>query len=256
MREITLTPVLTEKQLAALENQFLTSAQVFRPITMSTIGRTEDRQISFVFARNVIKQAVRDLAESTIGRIGYGARQSNRAAVRGQDGTEALWGFMEADKFRPEAGMTALTLKHLDRFIEALPFITAVDQAFRSYWPAAYEFQQRLAKTASKLIIPGTGLFVPDDQRQGAGLRWAKSSDDGNAVGTVSCLTQLGEFSGGHICIPRFGVLIESQPGDLLIAAIRDEPHGNIGPVIGERIACVFYLREGVLTRPSGGGCS
>jgi hypothetical protein len=251
MREITLTPVLTEKQLAALDNQFLTSAQVFRPITMSTIGRTEDRQISFVFARNVIKQAVRDLAASAIGRVGYSAKQSNRAAVRGQDGTEALWGFMEANDFRPEAGMTALTLKHLDLFIEALPFITSVDQAFRNYWPAAYEFQQRLAETTSELVIPGTGF---SSLTINGNVITRVHRDEGNAVGTVSCLTQLGKFSGGHICIPRFGVLIESQPGDLLIAAIRDEPHGNIGPVIGERIACVFYLREGALTRPPSPG--
>src|SRR5258708_35164801 len=103
MREIILKPVLTDKQLAALDNQFLTSAQVFRPITMSTIGRTEDGQIRFVFARNVIKQAVRDLAESTIGRIGYGAKRSNRAAVRGQDGNQALWGVIGAVKVRPQA---------------------------------------------------------------------------------------------------------------------------------------------------------
>jgi GNAT superfamily N-acetyltransferase len=55
----------------------------------------------------------------------------------------------------------------------------------------------------------------------------------------------LGNFKGGHICHPRYGVLIESNPGDLFLAAIRDEPHGNLGPIEGERIACVFYLRGG-----------
>lgn len=47
MREITLTPLLTAKQVAALDNLFLTSAQVSRPITMSTIGRTEDGRDTF-----------------------------------------------------------------------------------------------------------------------------------------------------------------------------------------------------------------
>lgn len=244
MREITLTPLLTAKQVAALNNQFLTSAQVSRPITMSTIGRTEDGRIRFVFVRNVIKQAIQDIAESAIGRIGYDAKRSNRAAVHGQDGREALWGFMEADKFRPEAGMTALTVKYLYRFIEALPFITAVDQEFRNYWPAAYESQQRLAKATSKFVIPGTSF---SSLTINGNVLTRVHEDDGNAIGTVSCLTQLGEFSGGHIGIPRFGAMFESQAGDLLIADIRDEPHGNIGPVIGERIACVFYLRGGLL---------
>jgi len=127
-----------------------------------------------------------------------------------------------------------------------------VDQAFRSYWPTAYEFQQRLAETASELVIPGTNF---SSLTINGNVITRVHEDHGNAVGTVSCLTQLGEFSGGHICLPRFGLLIESQPGDLLIADIRDEPHGNIGPVIGERIACIFYLREGVLTGPPGPGC-
>jgi len=244
MREIILKPVLTADQLAALDNQFLTSAQVCRPITVSTIGRTEDGRIRFVFARNAINQAVREPAEAAIGRIGYRAKQSNRAAVRGQDGTEALWGFMEAHKFRPDAGMTALTVKYIEPLIEALPFITAVDQAFRYYWPEAYEFQRQLAETAPELVIPGTGF---SSLTINGTVITRVHGDGGNAVGTVSCLTQLGKFSSGHICIPRFGVLIESQPGDLLIADIREEPHGNIGPIIGERIACIFYLRGGLL---------
>ena len=245
MREIILTPLLTAKRVAALGNQFLTIAQVSRPITMSTIGRTEDGRICFVFVRNVLKQAVQDIAESAIGRIGYHARRSNRAAVHGQDGLEALWGFMEANKFRPEAGMTSLTVKYLDRFIEALPFITAVDQEFRNYWPTAYESQRRLAKAAAKFVIPGTSF---SSLTINGNVLTRVHEDDGNAIGTVSCLTQLGEFSGGHICIPRFGVMFESQAGDLLIADIREEPHGNIGPVIGERIACIFYLRGGLLS--------
>jgi hypothetical protein len=246
MREMILKPVLTDKQLARLHNQFLTSAHVCGPITVSTIGRTEDGRIRFVFARNAINQAVRDPAEAAIGRIGYRAQRSNRAAVHGQDGTEALWGFMEAAKFRPEPGMTALTVKHLKQFNEALPFIIAVDHAFRYYWPEAYEFQQRVAETASEFVIPNT--CISSLTINGGNVLTRVHGDEGNAVGTVSCLTQLGKFSGGHICIPRFGMLIESQPGDLLIADIRNEPHGNIGPVSGKRIACIFYLRGGLLT--------
>ena len=245
MRGITLKPRLNAKQLAALDNRLLTSGHVSSPLTVSTIGRTEDGRTRFVFVRNVIKQGLQELAESTIGRVGYDAKRSNRAAVRGQDGREALWGFMEADKFRSEAGMTALTVKHLERFIEALPFITAVDQAFHKYWPEAYEYQQRLAKAVSKYVIPGTGFSSLTIN--GGNVLTRTHEDEGNAIGTVSCLTQLGEFSGGHVCIPRFGVMFESQPGDLLIADIRDEPHGNIGPIVGERIACIFYLRGGLL---------
>jgi hypothetical protein len=155
---------------------------------------------------------------------------------------------MEAGKFRPEAEMTALTASHIEKFIASMPFCTAVAAQFGRYWPEAYALQQRLAVTVPDYIIPET---VFSTVTINGNIITRVHKDDGNAVGTVSCLTQLGKFSGGHVCLPRFGILIESCPGDLLIAAIREELHGNIGPVVGERIACVFYLRGGLLAAPA-----
>jgi hypothetical protein len=148
VREIILKPVLIDEQVAALDNQFLSPAHCVESITTSTIARTAGGQIRFMFVRNVIGEELRDLAETNIGRIGYSAKQSNRAAVRGEQGKEAIWGFMEASKFRPEAGMTALTLQHLEKFINALPFFEAVTEQFRLYWPEAHGFQQQMAAGA------------------------------------------------------------------------------------------------------------
>jgi hypothetical protein len=245
VREIILKPVLSDEQVAALDNQFLSPAHCVESITTSTIARTAGGQIRFMFVRNVFRPEMRDLAEMNIGRIGYSAKQSNRAAVRGEQGKEAVWGFMEASKFRPEAGMTALTLQHLEKFINALPFFEAVTEQFRLYWPEAYIFQQRLAQQVPEFVIPNT-IYSTLTINSGNVITRVHT-DAGNAEGTISCLTQLGNFKGGHICLPRYGVLIESNPGDLFLAAIRDEPHGNLGPIEGERIACVFYLLGGLL---------
>jgi hypothetical protein len=247
VREIILKPVLTDDQLAALDNEFLTPAHCVEPITTSTIARTTGGQIQFIFVRNVFGPEIRDLAETNIGRIGNSAKQSNRAAVRGEQGKEAVWGFMEASKFRPEAGMTALTAQHIEKFINALPFFEAVADKFRLYWPEAHSFQQQMAARAPEFVIPNT-IYSTITINSGS-LMTRAHTDDGNAVGTVSCLATLGKFTGGHICLPRFGVLIENNPGDLLIADIREELHGNIGPIFGERIAHVFYLRGGCSLR-------
>jgi hypothetical protein len=245
MRELILKPVLNDEQLAALENQFLSSEHVCEEISTSTIGRTTDGRIRLVFVRNVIDMALLELALSTIARIGNSAAQSNRAAVRGQSGKEAVWGFMEAGTFRPESSMTALTFQHLERFIKTLPFFTAVNDGFRKYWPEAYSRQLLAAQQIPDYIVPGT-IFSTGTINGNVITR--THTDNGNAEGTISCLTQFGNFKGGHVCIARFGVLIKSCPGDLLLADIRDEPHGNIEPIEGDdRVACVWYLRGGLL---------
>jgi hypothetical protein len=250
MREIILKSVLSDEQVKALSNQFLTGEHCSESLTTSTIGRTPDGRVRLMFIRNVIDREAQALAESNIGRIGYTARRSNRAAVRGLEGKEAVWGFMEAGPFRPEAGMTALTTEHIEKFINALPFLISIADSFRLYWPEAYGLQERFAAQVPTYVIPGTnGSTVTINS---GNLLTRAHTDDGNAVDTVSCLTTLGKFSGGHICIPRYGVVIETHPGDLLIADIRDELHGNIGPVVGERIACVSYLRGGLLSGAKG----
>lgn len=245
MREIILNPVLSDERLAELDNQFLSSTHCLEAITTSTVGRTADGQVRFVFVRNVIDKKLGEFAESKIGRIGYSAKQSNRAAVRGEQGNEAAWGYMEASKFRAEAEMTALTAQHIEKFINALPFFEAVTDQFRVYWPEAYSFQQRLAQQVPDFVIPRTPFSTLTINSGNVITR--VHTDNGNAEGTISCLSQLGNFRGGHICLPRYGVLVETNPGDLFLADIRDEPHGNLGPIEGERIACVFYLRGGLL---------
>jgi hypothetical protein len=245
MRELILRPVLSDEQLAALDNQFLTSEHVCEEISTTTIGRTADGRIRLVFVRNVIDLPQQELAMSTIARIGNSAAQSNRAAVRGQSGKEAVWGFMEAGTFRPDSSMTALTFQHLEKFIKTLPFFQAVNAGFSKYWPEAYSRQLLAAQQIPEYIIPGT-VFSTGTINGNVITR--AHTDDGNAEGTISCLTQFGNFKGGHVCVARFGVLIKSFPGALLLADIRDELHGNMEPAEGDdRVACVTYLRGGLL---------
>jgi hypothetical protein len=80
---------------------------------------------------------------------------------------------MEASKLRPEAEMTALTAKYIEKFIVSMPFFTAVAEEFQRYWPEAYAIQQRLAQTAQEFVIPETifsTLVLNSDAA--AGLCW------------------------------------------------------------------------------------
>jgi hypothetical protein len=72
-----------------------------------------------------------------------------------------------------------------------------------------------------------------------------RAHEDGNNLpGGLACLAAFGDFSGGDLCFPRFGVSCPIEPGDLLICDSSQEQHGNIGPLSGQRISIVAYMRD------------
>ena len=72
-----------------------------------------------------------------------------------------------------------------------------------------------------------------------------RAHEDGNNLpGGLACLAAFGDFAGGDLCFPRFGVSCPIAPGDLLICDSSQEQHGNIGPLCGERISIVAYMRD------------
>jgi hypothetical protein len=89
--------------------------------------------------------------------------------------------------------------------------------------------------------IPGT-MFSTVTVNRTALFR---AHEDGNNLpGGLACLAAFGDFAGGDLCFPRFGVSCALEPGDLLIADTNREQHGNIGPLSGERISIVAYMRD------------
>lgn len=68
--------------------------------------------------------------------------------------------------------------------------------------------------------------------------------DGSNLPGGLACLAAFGDFAGGDLCFPRFGVSCPVEPGDLLICDSSQEQHGNIGPLSGQRISIVAYMRD------------
>ncbi len=72
-----------------------------------------------------------------------------------------------------------------------------------------------------------------------------RAHEDGNNLpGGLACLVAFGDFVGGDLCFPRFGVSCPIEPGDLLICDSSQEQHGNIGPLSGQRISIVAYMRD------------
>jgi hypothetical protein len=68
--------------------------------------------------------------------------------------------------------------------------------------------------------------------------------DGGNAKAGLSCLTTLGNYTGGDLLFPQSGIMVPVQPGDLLIGAFHQNYHCNLKPLVGERYSVIGYFRE------------
>ena len=70
---------------------------------------------------------------------------------------------------------------------------------------------------------------------------------------TTMCVFRIGDFGGAYLCFPRYGLAIEADDGDVLIAD-SNELHG-VTPIEGNgvRLSCVAYCDEHVATMGIGG---
>jgi hypothetical protein len=94
--------------------------------------------------------------------------------------------------------------------------------------------------------VPGT-LFSTITINQTVLFR---AHEDGNNLdGALSCLAAFGNWINGDLGFPRFGVSCPMEPGDLLIADTNRELHGNLGPIHGERISIVAYMRDALASK-------
>ena len=66
---------------------------------------------------------------------------------------------------------------------------------------------------------------------------------------TTMCVFRVGDYDGAYLCFPRYGVAIDADDGDVVIAD-SNELHG-VTPISGNgvRLSCVAYCDEHVATK-------
>jgi hypothetical protein len=146
------------------------------------------------------------------------------------------------EKRRLNCRETEWTGTHRDVYEAALPFIREANSAFRSCLPPEYSVQlNEVSKVADQLKIAGTAFTTVTVNKN---LRTACHKDEGDLRLGTGCMATLGEWKGSELVIPQFGLAVNYQPGDLLLADVH-LLHGN-APFVpgGERITTVLYCRE------------
>jgi hypothetical protein len=162
-------------------------------------------------------------------------------SVRDLCGYSDTVGYLGPSALFPKGRLTGYTKSHKKARPALTPALREIDKIFFEEYAAAHSWQAE--------GFPESGVFNWYDQ---AGDQTAFSScygnnmvrsayhpDASNLGGSLSALFTMGDYEGGGLVIPRYGVCFNLQPGDLLLFH-GDDIHGVL-PFKRERHSGVFF---------------
>jgi 2OG-Fe(II) oxygenase superfamily len=137
-----------------------------------------------------------------------------------------------------DGGVTTMTRKHRERLNGNRTLIELVNGLYKQYAPGIYAVQRRAIK---KNADPHCRLWHTVFSNAYILKNWATPyhRDTNNLHRVLTAIICCGEFEGGELMIPRWGLNIPYQPGDLVLFDPQ-QVHGVL-PFAGERVSAAFY---------------
>jgi hypothetical protein len=159
-----------------------------------------------------------------------------------------LLGYMDAglNGFNP-CRTTAYTRDHWEQFsTTVMPYVQAVDAVFHAHMPERWVAQNAMAETTPDYTIAGTAFSTITVNLNFATATHQDKGDLAEGFGVMTCFRS-GEYSGGSLVFPKYGLAVNVGTGDVLLADVH-QWHGNL-PIIGtageyQRLSCVLYYRS------------
>lgn len=161
--------------------------------------------------------------------------------------SSAVIGYYDRYVRFPYCRATAFNLNQPDRFAAALPFIQAVDRVFKQEMPDRHAAQMaKVAETSPDFVIHGTSFTTITVNKNWQTSVHVDAGDLGEGFGVMTALRG-GEFTGGYLVFPRYGLAVNLGTRCVLLANVH-EYHGNT-PIVGKpgtyrRVSCVLYYRS------------
>jgi hypothetical protein len=150
-------------------------------------------------------------------------------------------GYLGPSRLFPMGRLSSYTKAHQKARPELTPVLRQIDDIVFHEYPAAHAWQAE--------GFPGNDVYNWYDQvgdqtgfsscYGNVNVRSAYHRDAHNLGGSLSALFTMGNYEGGGLVIPRFGVCFELQPADLLLFH-GDDIHGVL-PFKGNRCSGVFF---------------
>lgn len=162
----------------------------------------------------------------------------------------SIYGYMDRAARTPYARACMFNRDHPDKWKKVQPFINSVNDIFEKYAPEKYQIQKAVAEEIPHDWVIGRTAFTTVTVNVNYSIGYHRDANDlKEGLGVMSHLC-LGEYQGGELVIPRFGVALNLKHRDVVLFDV-SQVHGVV-PLSGAwgrftRMTCVHYLRENLL---------
>lgn len=171
----------------------------------------------------------------------YNDGRTSKRARSNSVASQSIGGFDKSPQF--PCRLTHWTKHHLDAYKSIYPLCEYVSDRYFEYFPDKWLNQYDIYRNApQEYVIPKTNFSTITLNNT---FRTASHQDKGDCKKGLTCFTtkKIGDYSGGELHFPEYGIGANVEEGDLLIfnphiIHCNNEIKGN------GRIAFVFYLRE------------
>jgi Oxygenase domain of the 2OGFeDO superfamily len=273
VKKLYVVPQMSDAQAASLQGKMLTPAHVKYVVgDESTTVVTPEGQVLAILIKDALPNILCSTAEpfllksATANVIG-----SFRATAAGtkmehpikKDGTvskmlqvpdvprlrgakNGVLGYMDKSNLNP-CRTTSYTRDHWEQFsTTVMPYVQAVEQVFQTHMPERWAAQKAVAATTPDYTITGTSFSTVTVNLNFATAVHKDAGDLKEGFGVMACFRR-GEYSGGSLVFPKYGLDVNVDTGDVLLADVH-QWHGNL-PIIGtqgeyQRLSCVMYYRS------------
>lgn len=140
-----------------------------------------------------------------------------------------------------------------EKYQKTLPYVRAVDAAYRELAPEQYRAQRRKADQ-THFRIPGTAFTTVTVNISLQTAVHTDRGDDEEGLGNITVIER-GKYTGGETCYPQYGIGVDVRSGDIAIMNVH-VAHGNLPICCLEpntvRMSIVCYLRIGIWEKTRG----
>jgi hypothetical protein len=261
-----------EEAESEFQGRYLSTADYDVLVEKDTLGLLTNGQPKLVFLRNFLNspQALQETYKS-LRKLQFNRVQSSlrKKVLRGSKGQEIVLGWLDDKRTGPRRAEKTQLYPTVYGFVLA-PMLACLGEGLRIYLPevwadqleASYDNGEKLVGGDLRSLIGAKGVSVVRANGTRRPIRdtdilpslfstvtvnrnaiFRSHADAKNGTG-FACITTFGNFTGGELCFPRLRVAFALKPGDVLIADTNREQHGNVGPLVGDRISVICYLRS------------
>ena len=261
MKVIVLKPMMTSDDAQQLKGQFVDKFDTVVDYDADVYYEENNQQhLLFRFRKHVITDDMLDIALKVFKKTASKRTSSRGKAtgiVRGKDKVNSvIAGYFDKPTLAQKRNVlkdglvpcrtTAFTTKNAETWQHVLPLMQLCDKYYSDLEPERHRSQHALAQLTPEYQIDDTAFSTITVNYNWRTACHADSGDYCNGF-TVIVVAEEGQYTGGYLGYPRFGVCVDVRRGDLLLKDPH-QIHCNT-PIVGisaeyTRLSMIMYYRE------------